>query len=112
MRAPRRKLLPAAKVSVSLFDLKDFGCVTIIQYTIVVNIGLGVFNLIPLPPLDGSKILMHFLPYNGKVWMANNEGLFSIVFLLLWITGAASTIIAPVINAIYEGIMNLIFIIF
>ena len=33
----------------------------IINYTAIVNIGLGVFNLIPLPPLDGSKILMHFL---------------------------------------------------
>ena len=33
----------------------------IINYTVIINIGLGVFNLIPLPPLDGSKILMHFL---------------------------------------------------
>ena len=38
----------------------------IISYTISINIGLGVFNLIPLPPLDGSKILMNFLPYKGK----------------------------------------------
>ena len=35
-----------------------------LQMAISVNIGLGVFNLVPLPPLDGSKILMHFLPYN------------------------------------------------
>ena len=34
----------------------------LITSTISINIGLGVFNLIPLPPLDGSKIIMPFLP--------------------------------------------------
>ena len=33
-----------------------------------VNVGLGVFNLIPLPPLDGSKIIAGFLPYNVRNW--------------------------------------------
>ena len=33
---------------------------TIIEYAIYVNIGLGVFNLIPIPPLDGSKIFNRF----------------------------------------------------
>ena len=35
----------------------------LINVTISINIGLGVFNLIPLPPLDGSKIIMPFLPF-------------------------------------------------
>lgn len=86
--------------------------ISIIQYTIVVNIGLGVFNLIPLPPLDGSKVLMHFLPYNGKVWMANHEGTFSIVFLLLWVTGIAGKFISPIINGIYTTLIYLIYMIF
>ena len=80
----------------------------IIQYTVIVNIGLGVFNLIPLPPLDGSKVLMHFLPYNGKVWMANHEGIFSIAFILIWISGIAGTIISPAIIGIYNGIITLV----
>ena len=79
----------------------------IIQYTVLVNIGLGVFNLIPLPPLDGSKVLNHFLPYNGRVWMANNEGTFSIIFIVLWITGIAGQIISPIIQAIYTGVLAL-----
>ena len=33
-----------------------------------INLGLGIFNLIPHPPLDGSKILRHFLPYNAIFW--------------------------------------------
>ena len=40
--------------------------VLLIRTTISINIGLGVFNLIPLPPLDGSKIIMPFLPYKAK----------------------------------------------
>lgn len=53
----------------------------LIASTISINIGLGVFNLIPLPPLDGSKIIMPFLPYKA------NHGLLimnlsSILFLL------------------------------
>ena len=77
---------------------------TIIQYTAIVNIGLGVFNLIPLPPLDGSKIFKRFLSYNAKRWIEEKEQIFYIVFLVLWITGLAGTIISPIINAIYRGI--------
>lgn len=85
---------------------------SIIQYTIVVNIGLGVFNLIPLPPLDGSKVLMHFLPYNAKVWFESKENIFYFAFLILFVTGIAGTIISPIINVIYYGIMDLVGILF
>lgn len=84
---------------------------TILELAISMNIGLGVFNLIPLPPLDGSKILSHFLPYNAREWFANNEYLFYIVFLVLWISGIAGTIISPIISIIYNGLFNLISII-
>ena len=79
----------------------------LIQYTIAINIGLGIFNLIPLPPLDGSKIIMPFLPYNAKEWFRNNEQIFYIIFVVIWITGIAGVIISPVINVVSEGIMNL-----
>ena len=74
--------------------------------TISINIGLGVFNLIPLPPLDGSKIIMPFLPYNAKEWFRNNEQIFYIVFVVIWITGIASIIISPAITGITSGIMT------
>ena len=81
---------------------------TIIFYAIATNIGLGVFNLIPLPPLDGSKIIMPFLPYNAKQWFRNNEYIFYIVFVVIWITGIASMIISPAITGITNGIMSLV----
>ncbi len=80
---------------------------TLIQYIVSINIGLGVFNLIPLPPLDGSKIIMPFLPYNAKEWFRNNEQIFYIIFVVIWITGIAGTIISPAIGAVSKGIMNL-----
>ena len=76
----------------------------ILQMAIVVNIGLGVFNLVPVPPLDGSKILMHFLPYNAKNWFLNNQQVFYMIFLVLWVTGVVSYIISPVIDVVYMGI--------
>ncbi len=81
---------------------------TMLSYTIVVNIGLGVFNLIPLPPLDGSKILKNFLPYNARSWIETHEFMFYIIFLVIWITDLASIIITPIINAILSGMLNVI----
>jgi len=78
---------------------------TLIQMTAVINVGLGVFNLIPLPPLDGSKILLPFLPYNAKQWFSSNEQIFHIIFVVIWITGIASMIISPAIDIVSNAIM-------
>ena len=78
-----------------------------IQSTRAINIGLGVFNLIPLPPLDGSKILCGFLPYNAKNWMDSHSQIFEIVFIALWIVGILSLIVEPIILIINNGLTNL-----
>lgn len=78
--------------------------ISMVNYTIVVNIGLAVFNLIPIPPLDGSKILRNFLPYNARDWLDKNNHIFYIIFLIIWITDLASYIINPIINVIISGL--------
>lgn len=78
-----------------------------INIAISINIGLGVFNLIPLPPLDGSKVLKAFLPYNSRQWFENNEKIFEMIFVALWIVGILSTIISPLISIITNGILKL-----
>ena len=75
----------------------------IIEMTIIINIGLGIFNLIPLPPLDGSKVLTYFLPYNIKQWFYNNTQIFFIIFIVLLISGYAGRIIMPLINSVAYG---------
>jgi Zn-dependent protease len=81
----------------------------ILEYTIYINIGLGVFNLIPLPPLDGSKILKNFLPYNTRRKFEESEMIFYIVFLGLWLSGLAGRLISPAIRYLAKTVMELVF---
>ncbi len=81
---------------------------TMIQSAIIMNIGLGVFNLIPLPPLDGSKIFIRFMPYNVRNWIYDHEMWFYMAFLVLWITNLSSIIITPIMNGIYQGIVTVV----
>lgn len=54
------------------------------RYTIWINIGLGIFNLIPIPPLDGSRLIRAILPYEGQVFLDRLEpyGFFVLIILL------------------------------
>ena len=52
-------------------------------YLMSINVSLAVFNLIPIPPLDGSKILMAFLPDNVVYKIYQYERYFSIILFVL-----------------------------
>lgn len=98
---------------VAVLTSKILGIIMImLMYAISINIGLGVFNLIPLPPLDGSKVIKPILPYNAKIWFEDHEQIFYVIFVALWIVGVLGTIITPIINIVYSGIINLGFTIF
>ena len=84
----------------------------LIQECIIINIGLGVFNLLPLPPLDGSKIFLNLFSYKARRWIIEHERFFYYAFLVIWITGLASIIIAPIISSLYNGLMFIIMKIF
>lgn len=77
---------------------------TMLYYAIVVNVGLGVFNLIPIPPLDGSKIFLRVLPYKVQRWIDDNMNIIQIVFLILFITNILGYITTPIIQVIMSGI--------
>ena len=74
---------------------------------IFMNIGLGVFNLIPLPPLDGSKIFLPILPRGAKTWFIENERIFYIIFLVIWISGIAGNMISPLISKMTSAILGI-----
>lgn len=91
------------------FLISNIGIIilAIISYIVTMNVGLGVFNLIPLPPLDGSKIFLPILPYNAKSWFIEHEQIFYFIFLIIWITGIAGELISPIIGKITNGILSL-----
>lgn len=93
-----------------MFIFTQIGGIVIIllRVCISINIGLGIFNLIPLPPLDGSKILAAFLPYSAKDWLEKYYNIFYIVFVVIWVTGIAGNIISPIISAVDKGLIYLI----
>lgn len=80
--------------------------ILLIAGIVTMNIGLGVFNMIPLPPLDGSKIFLPVLPRNAKYWFVQHEQMFYFIFLAIWITGIAGSLISPIISQITEWILG------
>ena len=77
----------------SLYAEGNYSYVLILNSIFRINIILGSFNLIPIPPLDGSKILMGFLPAEGQRALARLEpyGFFILIFLLF--TGLLNPVI-------------------
>jgi Zn-dependent protease len=53
-----------------------------LYFVILINLLLFVFNLIPIPPLDGSHIVRHFLPYKA-VQLYDRMGMFGLIILFL-----------------------------
>lgn len=98
-------IIKFAKIS---FITSNIGIIiiAIVSYIVTMNIGLGIFNMIPLPPLDGSKIFLPILPYNAKTWFIEHEQIFYFVFLIIWITGIAGSLISPLIGKMTQLILN------
>lgn len=63
-----------------------------------INLGLAIFNLLPIPPLDGSKVLVKFLPYNLRFSYLQLELFGFLLILFLAITGILGKIIYPILT--------------
>jgi Zn-dependent protease len=76
---------------------------TILIRLIIINVSLSVFNLMPVPPLDGSKIIGLFMSNESALRFQNQNGLMLLVLILLPIFGGysiASIVISPIATAI------------
>lgn len=70
--------------------------ILIIQFNVV----FGIFNLIPIPPLDGSRILTFFLPSKGRELMYRLERYSFVIVLIIFMTGIGRYIVNPIVNLV------------
>lgn len=98
------------------------GLVTALQFfylLVLLNIGLGVFNLIPFPPLDGSKVIAMFLPDRWYLrWMQLERYGMIILMAVLWLgwldpilDGARSVLVNGMLRGsefAFYGVMRLL----
>jgi len=75
---------------------------------IIINVIIGVLNMLPVPPLDGSRVLVGVLPDSFGQVMAKLEPFGLVILLLLLATGVLGTILQPIILFV----LNLIFTVF
>ncbi|MDD6270135.1 MAG: site-2 protease family protein [Oscillospiraceae bacterium] len=93
--------IPIAADNTALFNTLVSIC-TILGAFSSINMGLAVFNLIPVPPLDGSKVLMQFLPIRAVIWMQRNQMIISLVFLVLIISPALDIPLSFITTQVYR----------
>lgn len=86
---------------------------TVFVFLLNINVSLAVFNLIPIPPLDGSRILTAFLPNRVYYQLMRYERYFTFLIFLLCFSGS---VITPVIGKVsdtvtyaFVGLTNAIF---
>ncbi|MDI6630961.1 MAG: site-2 protease family protein, partial [Thermoanaerobacteraceae bacterium] len=77
----------------------------VLQVMIQINIVLAVFNLIPIPPLDGSKVLAGLIP-GRQEWLLWLEQYGIILLLLLVFTGAIGFLIRLIIVPLASFLIN------
>ena len=68
--------------------------------TIQFNVVFAIFNLIPIPPFDGSRILYFFLPAKGREYMYKIEQYSFIIVLVILVTGIGSKLVSPIVSFI------------
>jgi Zn-dependent protease len=83
-----------------------FPMVVLFYLSIVLNLFLAAFNLLPLPPLDGSHIIRHILPYNA-LRVYDSLGMISLILILFFGGPVVNLIVSPALYAFNQVLLAL-----
>lgn len=78
------------------------------QAGVIINFGLAWLNLIPIPPLDGSKILAYFLPHNIAMKYLDIERYGFVILIVLLFTGALGYVLGPLVKGSSIGLLEIL----
>ena len=79
-------------------------------YSVAINIALCIFNLLPIMPMDGARIIWNFLPRDKAIKYEATEKYYFLIILVLIFTNVLQYIISPIrifILKIFDAILNL-----
>jgi Zn-dependent protease len=115
LAGPTSNLLVASIFGLMIRGLDYFGMVhsvsmsnlvNIFGFVVLINVSLAVFNLIPIPPLDGSKIFFSFLPLKAKYTFYDISEKYGLVIILLIVMFLPS-IVSPIIHTVFSFITGI-----
>lgn len=87
----------------------QYAALTLFSYFHMLNLSLGVFNLIPIPPLDGSRIFYIFLPQKWYFGVMKYEKYIQLALLVLLWTGLLSRPLSAAVSWISGGMQWLVY---
>ncbi len=79
----------------------------LLQMLLIYNIYFAVFNLLPVPPLDGSKILFTLLPDQLESFFYRYEQYFNFLLIALLISGLAGRVVVPIAQMIMDWMIRI-----
>ena len=101
-------LIPANQAITEIFHYLS----ELLNYTALLSLGQAIFNMIPVPPLDGSKILYGLLPDSVFQWFMRNEQFLSLFIFLLLFSNVIKGPLLTLRNLIFNGMADIAFSIF
>lgn len=75
---------------------------------IIINVCLAWFNLLPIPPLDGSRVVSYFLPLRAALSYARLENYGFVILLVLLVSGVLGRVLEPLVRGSLDLLLSMV----